>query len=68
VIPRLLACAALILCLGACAGVPAAAVWSTVGAGLGFGAAALKFDDDLLGDLASKKTPPDASVEPAPTP
>lgn len=56
------------LLLGACAGVPAAAVWSTVGAGLGFGTAALKFDDDLLDDLTGKKTPSDVSVKPAPAP
>jgi hypothetical protein len=54
------------LCLGACAGVPAAVVWSTVGAGFGFGAAALKFDDDLLNDLTGKKTPSTATAQSEP--
>ena len=58
--------ATLMLCLGACAGVPAAVVWSTVGAGFGFGAAALKFDDDLLNDLTGKKTPSTATAQSEP--
>lgn len=50
--------AVICLLLSGCAGVPPAVVWATVGGGLGFGAAALKFDDDALHAYeAGKRTP-----------
>lgn len=47
--------------LGGCAGVPAAVIWTTVGAGLGFGASALKLDDDLL-QLYERDHPPEVTA------
>lgn len=60
-----LACALLIGCAG-CAGVPAAVVWSTVGAGLGATGAALKFDDDLFNYFVAGKARPPQTEENAP--
>lgn len=49
-----LVCTLLLGCAG-CAAVPPAVVWTTAGAGLGFGAAALKFDDDIFNYFVSQK-------------
>lgn len=59
---------ALALCaaLAGCAGVPAAVVWGTAGAGLGFGAAALKFDDDLFNYFVASRARPPQTPENAP--
>jgi hypothetical protein len=62
---RLVAGALLLGCAG-CAGVPAAVVWSTVGAGLGASAAALKFDDDLFNYFVAGKPRAPQTEENAP--
>ena len=48
---------AVLLGLTGCAAVPPAVVWTTVGAGLGFGGAALKFDDDVFNYLTGRPKP-----------
>lgn len=53
-----------LLCLAGCAGVPPAVIWGTAGAGLGFGTAALKFDDAVLNYFISK---PKACTPASPT-
>lgn len=45
---------------------PAAVVWTTAGAGLGFGAAALKFDDDLFNYFVASKPRAPQTPENAP--
>ena len=55
--------AGLALSLAGCAGVPAAVVWTTVGAGLGFGAKAMEFDKAVL-ERTVPPLPPEAPHPP----
>lgn len=58
---RFLIAAGLLTGLGGCAAIPLEAVT----AGLGFGTAALTFDDDVLKALAARPAPPAAAKLPA---
>jgi hypothetical protein len=51
---RLLACAAVALCVGGCAGVPAAVVWTVAGAGLGYVASVNALGTEILRERAQR--------------